>query len=141
MKKGLRPSLCRYFSISLYFNRRPDEEGIKTDGPGTRSRSCWISTADLMKKGLRPHHRIERERVDISTADLMKKGLRPCPCATAPPRACISTADLMKKGLRHVIQGRLVLERDISTADLMKKGLRHLPRQVPDAGVAFQPQT
>ena len=55
MKKGLRLKEAKFSALSGDFNRRPDEEGIKTSRPvPAESRTC-ISTADLMKKGLRPH--------------------------------------------------------------------------------------
>ena len=49
---------------------------------------------------------IERLERTISTADLMKKGLRPV-CGGWNASYPISTADLMKKGLRHLAEAFL----------------------------------
>ena len=77
MKKGLRPSPSSLSASLTYFNRRPDEEGIKTPRAWWRSSAVSISTADLMKKGLRPGAGVQQGGLrGISTADLMKKGLR-----------------------------------------------------------------
>ena len=53
MKKGLRrlPSLESLSNESR--NRRPDEEGIKTNAPVHAPLSRDVGIADLMKKGLR----------------------------------------------------------------------------------------
>ena len=53
MKKGLRLVSCNLLSSQDDFNRRPDEEGIKTGPRGEGGQDVRISTADLMKKGLR----------------------------------------------------------------------------------------
>ena len=53
MKKGLRRTSGARPSHGRNSNRRPDEEGIKTDRLGDRGQGSYIPTADLMKKGLR----------------------------------------------------------------------------------------
>ena len=54
MKKGLRRSQRPQVAVSMYSNRRPDEEGIKTGRGVPCLPPGGIPTADLMKKGLRP---------------------------------------------------------------------------------------
>ena len=77
MKKGLRHVLVLPEHPEADFNRRPDEEGIKTGLVVEDHAAAGISTADLMKKGLRlVFCVVDVEVVWISTADLMKKGLR-----------------------------------------------------------------
>ena len=76
MKKGLRRILGVVLHDRCDFNRRPDEEGIKTEAKEFKRQGRGISTADLMKKGLRRKLRHYYPDFWISTADLMKKGLR-----------------------------------------------------------------
>ena len=113
--------------------------------------STWqIPTADLMKKGLRPHtprqcsapgahsnrrpdeegiktyqtpYRASPERNSNRRPD--EEGIKTVPSRHASRRRCIPTADLMKKGLRRMSAGWLT-NPWIPTADLMKKGLRQL---------------
>ena len=77
MKKGLRRTRLTLSSSPAGQNRRPDEEGVKTDPPAPRRRELHDRTEDLMKKGLRRALNTcfvcQRDR----TEDLMKKGLRP----------------------------------------------------------------
>ena len=54
MKKGLRRGNGWGSTGIMNSNRRPDEEGIKTDSTLARAWPDGIPTADLMKKGLRP---------------------------------------------------------------------------------------
>ena len=56
-------------------NRRPDEEGIKTQD-GEKFAIIGVRTVDLMKKGLRLLTLRFLARVNVRTVDLMKKGLR-----------------------------------------------------------------
>ena len=136
----------------MHFNRRPDEEGIKTQ-TCLPPHYSFISTADLMKKGLRRDENGTIADPCISTADLMKKGLRQVMVTPAIRADChfnrrpdeegiktpdgrpgqsysmISTADLMKKGLRPA-PWSASLTWTISTADLMKKGLRRNDRRL-----------
>ena len=53
MKKGLRLHPMNTFLTSSGQNRRPDEEGIKTQAAWPLSREPEVRTVDLMKKGLR----------------------------------------------------------------------------------------
>ena len=101
----------------MYFNRRPDEEGIKTRQGIPQSRISSISTADLMKKGLRPG----------SSSDIL------------------SLNDFNRRpdeeGIKTVRFGHVYIWRVISTADLMKKGLRHSLVAGEAQDIIFQPQT
>ena len=107
MKKGLRPTCRIKFTFMDHSNRRPDEEGIKTETGTQFPDTSSIPTADLMKKGLRHYPNEEHLGVGgIPTADLMKKGLRH-PSSTLPTLPCIPTADLMKKGLRRSVRTHL----------------------------------
>ena len=140
MKKGLRRNSVFTFSLLVDFNRRPDEEGIKT----TRNRSLIslgaISTADLMKKGLRQTGRCGPFKIMISTADLMKKGLRRLPYREAQA-GCISTADLMKKGLRRTLYSSQASWMNFNRRP-DEEGIKTCSRRAPCHNfLRFQPQT
>ena len=101
-EEGIKTAAVRECPSRMHFNRRPDEEGIKTNAAKRSRQVMPISTADLMKKGLRLEaNSTVLSGPTISTADLMKKGLRPV-ARSGSARRCISTADLMKKGLTHL---------------------------------------
>ena len=93
-----------------YSNRRPDEEGIKTNHSSKASRKQSIPTADLMKKGLRrpPGARPEGPRT-IPTADLMKKGLRRGAISTVR-RGCYSNRRPDEEGIKTERGGGVAVE-------------------------------
>ena len=100
MKKGLRRGYAPPPCGSWRQNRRPDEEGIKTNTERGDVSVSEVRTVDLMKKGLRPLRRHRVAWLDVRTVDLMKKGLRLSARARARS-SLVRTVDLMKKGLRH----------------------------------------
>ena len=53
-KKGLRQLPAGVNACYAYSNVCPEEEGIKTRGPGEIGGECLIQTSALKKKGLRP---------------------------------------------------------------------------------------
>ena len=63
-EEGIKTDLVRLVvEVAQDFNRRPDEEGIKTSRTSRLTNTGTISTADLMKKGLRLIHAREYNTV------------------------------------------------------------------------------
>ena len=140
-EEGIKTTNPVFVELLAYFNRRPDEEGIKTPLSSADQLQISISTADLMKKGLRPCclNGIVQVR-EISTADLMKKGLR--------PTQVVGLSEVFdfnrrpdEEGIKTSNRGLTPMGAAISTADLMKKGLRRIFPEIHATLMAFQPQT
>ena len=70
---------------ALDFNRRPDEEGIKTYGAVYRSGDHEISTADLMKKGLRLVHKVLNPRTGNFNRRPDEEGIKTLAPSRTPP--------------------------------------------------------
>ena len=108
MKKGLRHSLETAHVSANGQNRRPDEEGIKTQ-KGAIVVSEDVRTVDLMKKGLRRSagqdctaSRRQNRRPD-------EEGIKTCAWNEFRRTFCVRTVDLMKKGLRrHAVAWRVL---------------------------------
>ena len=101
MKKGLRrKNLTRRFALQ-HSNKRPDEEGIKTQSTQPLSLSRIIQTRDLMKKGLRQRQVWTTLQLINSNKRPDEEGIKTLLISVSFPAGCIQTRDLMKKGLRR----------------------------------------
>ena len=131
MKKGLRrcPTLDAD-RFSQRSNTCPDEEGIKTQPPGSGvGFGSSSSNTCPDEEGIKTHVvRFEVAPQRVRTLALMKKGLRLLAESITNNWPLVRTLALMKKGLRPRRTNAEPRHHTVRTLALMKKGLRHLRR-------------
>ena len=140
MKKGLRPLDCEVLNLGDHSNRRPDEEGIKTEPGGSVRGGLCIPTADLMKKGLRLMAGFISSTIIDSNRRPDEEGIKTDPIVDVL-RRIDSNRRPDEEGIKTIQSAAPEYVTSIPTADLMKKGLRPITGIFRPAESRFQPQT